>query len=262
MKEIFLNELKTIQLDVLDVVASFCEKENISYFLAYGTLIGAIRHNGYIPWDDDIDIIMPRPDYEKFLNSFNGFHPHIRSIDIRSNTNYCLPFAKAYDIRTIVDESMYKEKDIFGVFIDIFPLDGFGNMSQVKKIRFYNRLLNTKSAVLNNQRKILKNILMGMGKIVLLPFTKYSIIKRMQETAQICSYDESEFVDSMFSPYSLKEICHKSVFSVFIYKEFEGKQYRIPQEYDSYLKLIYGDYMKLPPIEKRISHHSSRAWWK
>ena len=120
-KYINVEELKHIQLDMLSDIAEFCEQNNIKYFLAYGTLIGAIRHKGYIPWDDDIDICMPRPDYDKFLSLYNKKDSAYKAVAFELDENYKLPFAKVNDTRTVMWETMY-DQDVFGVYIDVFPL--------------------------------------------------------------------------------------------------------------------------------------------
>ena len=133
MKIITSEELKAIQLDLLQKTADFCKENGIRYYLCGGTLLGAIRHKGYIPWDDDIDISMPRPDYDRFISMFNKPENDYQVIDMSNNKKYGLPFAKVHDTRTFVDELQYT-KDQFGVYIDIFPIDGVGEDEQVLRI--------------------------------------------------------------------------------------------------------------------------------
>ena len=103
-----ISEIRAIQLDIMQDIHDFCEQNSIRYFLCAGTLIGAIRHNGYIPWDDDIDIMMPRPDYDRFMDIYNSKGGYYKFIDHKINNKYALPFGKVYDDRTILDEMMYK----------------------------------------------------------------------------------------------------------------------------------------------------------
>ena len=133
MKEIYLEELRVIQLELLQQIADFCEKNNIKYFLAYGTLIGAIRHKGYIPWDDDIDIVMPRDDYDRFLELYNEAYPFSKVVDMYNTKHYGFAFAKVHDVRTIIYETQYAQ-DSFGVFVDVFPIDGIKGESQIMNV--------------------------------------------------------------------------------------------------------------------------------
>ena len=164
MKEIGLEELKCIQLDLLQKTAEFCENNGIRYFLCGGTLIGAIRHHGYIPWDDDIDISMPRPDYDKFIKIFNKPENYYQVIDMSNNSKYGFPFAKVHDTRTLVNELQYS-RDSFGVYIDIFPIDGVGEDKQVYRILKLRKLLHTKKANYY-QRTLKKKIINTFGKLI------------------------------------------------------------------------------------------------
>ena len=162
MRAINSDELKSIQLDLLQKTADFCENNGLRYFLCGGTLIGAIRHKGYIPWDDDIDIAMPRPDYEKFVRIFNLTQNYYQVMSIETDPDYAYAFAKVYENRTVLKELHYpgdafgvyidilydnrtvlKElhyKGSIGVFIDIFPADGVKNTNQIRKIMLLHKL--------------------------------------------------------------------------------------------------------------------------
>lgn len=254
------NEIKTIQLQILDAVSEFCENKRLKYVLAYGTLIGAIRHHGYIPWDDDIDIVMPRPDYDKFLKEFNmNRNDSFRAIDTSIDVEYDLPFAKVHDTRTMIRETMYHQGK-YGVYIDVFPLDGY-NHSTIKKMNYYGLLLNAKKAIFSPMRTMRKNLIIGIGKFFLLPFSVKWIIKKMQQLAIACSYEDCNKITSAFSVYGDKDVFEKKIFEETEFCTFEKHSYRIPSNYDEYLKTIYGDYMKLPPIDKQVTHHSFIAWW-
>lgn len=257
-----IEELKSIQLGILNEVANFCEKHELTYFLAYGTLLGAIRHHGYIPWDDDIDIVMPRPDYERFVSSFNKADSNWQVIDHCQNPDYLLPFAKVHDLRTILYETRYKGGGVFGVNIDVFPLDGFGNMKQIKKIKRLSQYLNAKKAVIDRQRSLKKNAIIAIGKLFLLGTTPSQIVDKMEIVAKKNPYENSKKVKSFFSVYGEKEVCEKSLLEETTFATFEGRKYRVPKNYDSYLRMIYGDYMQLPPKEEQVTHHTFKAWWK
>lgn len=260
MRTVSLEEQKNIQLDLLQKVADFCEKEKLRYFLFGGTLIGAIRHKGFIPWDDDIDIAMPRPDYDKFISSFNHPENYYQVIDMSIDKEYGFPFAKVHDTRTFVDELQYA-KDHFGVYIDIFPLDGVKEDKQVIRILRLRKILHTKKANYY-QRTLSKKIINTFGKIVLLPFSVHRILKFIDNEARKFPFGSTPKVGNIVNPYGSREIVNLSCFSDTIYKEFEGKLFRVPIGYDEYLRSIYGDYMQLPPKDKRHSPHISIAYWK
>lgn len=262
MKEIQSEELKSIQLDILQNVAEFCTQNNITYFLAYGTLIGAIRHKGYIPWDDDVDIAMPRPDYDKFVQQYNvEQQTHYKVIAMENDKHYGFSFAKVHDIRTVMNETQYKQ-DHFGVYIDIFPIDGVKDKKQVKKLRMVNKCLHTKKANFS-QRKLSKKIINAFGKCILLPFSTHTILRFIDHLARKHPFGSTPFAGGICdSVVGERAVVDVNYFTDVKPHEFEGKLYNIPVGYDGWLRSIYGDYMQLPPEEKRITHHVFEAWWK
>jgi lipopolysaccharide cholinephosphotransferase len=260
MRRITSEEIKSIQLNLLQKTADFCKENNIRYYLCGGTLLGAIRHKGYIPWDDDIDISMPRPDYDRFISMFNKPENDYQVIDMSNNKKYGFPFAKVHDTRTFVDELQYA-KDHFGVYIDIFPIDGVGEDDQVYRILRWRKLLHTKKANYY-QRTLFKKIINTFGKILLLPFSTHDILKKMDKEARKYPYGSTSRAGIIINPYGTREIVDISVFDHAIPKEFEGKEFMVPVGYDTWLRSIYSDYMQLPPEDKRHSPHVAVAYWK
>ena len=122
MKRLDINEIKQIELDILVNIAKFCDEYGLRYYLAGGTLLGAIRHKGFIPWDDDIDIIMPREDYIKFFKTYKSDCGFYKADSILNNADYWLQTGKVFDLRTIVINN--NEKYQFNIWIDVFPTDG------------------------------------------------------------------------------------------------------------------------------------------
>lgn len=255
------EELKKIQLDILDSVTQFCEKRGLRYYLAYGTLLGAVRHKGYIPWDDDIDIHMPRPDYERFLKEYNATESLYKVVSPESESCYRVPFAKVHYPETIVEEFHFKP-DVFGVYIDIFPLDGVESQAQAKECGELRRLMHVKNSVFLKSMSLTRKLRLAITKLILLPISLSTLLKRIKAIATRCKYDNSENVCSLMSRTAVREILPRSVFDDYILLSFEGKEYRAAKGYDQYLKANYGNYMQLPPEEKRISHHNSEARWK
>ena len=260
MKTINLDELRSIQLDLLQKTTDFCENNGLRYFLCGGTLIGAVRHKGFIPWDDDIDIAMPRQDYDQFVKTFNQPENYYQVVNLETNMDYEYPFAKVFDNRTVLNELHYPG-DSFGVYIDIFPADGVKYESQITKIMLLRKVLNTKRANYFH-RTISKKIINTLGKLLLLPFSAHQIAKWMDNEARRFAFCSVPSAGLIANPLGLGEKVDKSVFDSDVYQEFEGRKYRVPVGYDTWLRSIYGDYMQLPPEEHRVTHHTFEAWWK
>lgn len=264
-KFINVDELKKIQLDMLVYIADFCDRNDIKYFLAYGTLIGCVRHKGYIPWDDDIDICMPRPDYDRFLELFNKETPKYQVVSFELNKNYGLPFAKVNDTRTMMSESMYSQ-DVYGVYIDVFPLDGCDKEGKlIEKGMWLRQLINAKRAVLNQPgRTFKKKVILTLGKLALLFVPLSKILERIQNLCKTIPYDKAEYVAYIpcLKGDGRKVLFLKSDLQETTTGEFEGHTFSIPKNYDLYLTKIYGNYMELPPVADRVSTHVFKAWWK
>ena len=260
MKELQIKEIKDIQNDILKVFASFCEANGISYYLAYGTLIGAIRHQGYIPWDDDIDVIMSRPDYDRFIGSFKDER---YKVFCPEHDRTCpFTYGKLYDSLTSIKESTSRKYEI-GLNIDIFILDGLPSdecksAKHVKKSSFWINILEIKKIAFNPQRKFIKNVELFLLKAgtAIFPYTwvRNKIIAINKEY----SYYESNYCADLCYSGALR--LNKSVFGSGASGTFEGREYAIPCGCDTWLREYYGDYMQLPPEEKRITHHSYKAY--
>lgn len=262
MRLIEKEELKTIQLNILDDVHNYCVTNGIRYFLAYGTLIGAIRHNGYIPWDDDIDIAMPRPDYDRFIQKYQSKKGFYHVVCHEKSPHYGLPFAKVHDTRTMMKESLYKN-DCYGVYIDVFPVDAFVNEGQVIKAQVWRRLLNVKKANLNGGRSIVKRIIMFCMKFLLSNISIGYILDKIDEICRMGNYETADkvgYIPSLNSGH--KDIIEKHLVSNYVLKPFEGKKFQTPIGYDAYLHQLYGDYMEIPSEKQRKSTHVFQAWWK
>lgn len=259
MKAIEEKELKQIQLEILCDVAAFCEKHGLRYFLAYGTLLGAVRHKGYIPWDDDIDIHMPRPDYEKFLQTYNRENHDNIAVSPENKAEYRTAFAKVYRRGTIVKEFHFKP-DVFGVYIDVFPLDGFSDNKTAHKCGEVRRYMHVKNSIFLPQMTIARKLRLAVTKLILLPFGMAFLYRRIKKLATRCEYDRSSIIFSSYSRFAEKEHFPRAIFDEYKMMPFEGIEFRVPNDCDIYLRALYGDYMKLPPAEKQVSHHNSQAY--
>ena len=261
-KPIPLSELKRLQLSILDDIDGFCSQNGIRYYLAHGTLLGAIRHDGYIPWDDDIDIWMPRPDYDRFMGSFKSERaPWLRPIDFKHDPAYRLPFGKVHDIRTVMDEELYDENG-YGVFVDIFPLDGFSGTHQINKGRFLRTLLNVKRSRWSPARSFAKNIAMSVARLLLFWLSVGAVLRKLDSNAREKPYDGAESVIVATIVDIDKAVFPAAAFSSSSRHVFEGRFLPVPIDWDAILRALFGDYMTPPPPDKRTSTHLSTAYWR
>lgn len=265
-KTMTLEEVKKVQLNILQQVHQYCEDNNIVYFLAHGTLIGAIRHNGYIPWDDDIDIAMPRPDYDRFINTFNGKIEHLQVLSYPFNKDYLYPIAKVQDLRTRVIEQTVNKYPL-GVNIDIFPIDGLPqNLSKARSYLSFMRQLGflriLKQVTWSTNRSILKNIIIGLYRFISFPLTDRFLLCLIDKKARKYPFGKTDYAGTHVLFTLLYEPVPKDAFLSTVYVTFENTMVKAPIGYDIWLRNIFGDYMQLPPIEKRVSHHAFEAYWK
>ena len=259
MRQLTLDEIKKIELDMLIKFNDFCQKRNFRYYLSGGTLLGAVRHKGFIPWDDDIDVCMPRIDYERFVKSF---YSETSRLQVKSNilNNFSAPFAKMVDTYTFVN-STYSSSDIgTNLWIDIFPIDGLPeNIELVKNIyekcSFFRTILSLNDAKLGEGtttfRKYSKFLLQPIAKL----YGKKHCIDKIERIAKQYSYNESQYVGAItWGLYGVGERMLKADFEKSVEVEFEGYKFPTFSCWDSYLQGLYGDYMQLPPLEKRKTH--------
>lgn len=270
MKPINITELKNLQLEILVKFHNFCTKNNLRYFLAYGTLLGAVRHKGYIPWDDDIDIMMCRHDYERLIKIFN--YSNIENLSIISpeiNTKYYAPYANVYDKRTILIEP-YLDHGIedLGVKIDIFPIDivpeDFSEYSSViKKLKLLNYIRESKILKVGYLKGFSSKLKLIIKKVIFSPITIPRIHKKILSIVkEVAKNNDSNFVDVITFITLTNRRFDKKIVDGFQKIEFEGYEFCAPLDTDIYLTAQFGDYLTLPPKEKQIPHHNFIAYWK
>lgn len=270
MKEITNRELLQLQLDILRDVDSFCRSNGIEYFLVGGTGIGAVRHGGYIPWDDDIDIGMTRPNYDRFLSSFNGHYTNLVVYAPELNWNYYAPYANVCDSRTILFEQTNSHNGIdIGVKIDIFPYDPVpSNQQTFESMRRKAKLLNAlcyykrhslKSTSIISFRELAYTV---FCKVFLLPRRYSSLQKALHRLTTSISWNEAECLEKIVFPYSHNKPCRRELFESYCDIPFENLVLRNLKDHDTYLKSVFGDYMQLPPESQRIMNHGFKAFWK
>lgn len=259
MDAVKIRKVQNQILKGLIEIKRICEKHNLRFYLVGGSALGAIRHEGFIPWDDDADIGMPRDDYNKFLRICNSeLHSDFFLQTSASDTGYYLPYAKLRIENTkYVLQSSRKFKMHQGIFIDIFPLDSISNhyvkrMRQKYVVDFLTKVRNTK--IFNPNKGTIKYYLRKMVSSI---FTIKQINYIINHEIRIAETEDAKYMGNLLGLYGFdKEVYLKEIFGEPYYAEFEGEYFPIPQEFKVFLGQVYGDYMKLPPIEKRNSHNA------
>ena len=265
-REILLDEKKSLMLSIMDEIDSYCREHNIEYFLVGGTLLGAVRHKGFIPWDDDMDIGLPRKDYNRLISEFKSKSGNVQIVHYKSATHYKWASAKAYDNRTVLIE-LDDKKNTTGVFIDIFPFDGIIGDKKTAQKEVLNKkrwkdILTLKHLRIDKKRSKYKNLVVLLGRLFYLIPDKYLIKQINAGDNNPIAFEDCKYICNFTGAWGIRELTKSKNFISTIDAEFEGRKYRIPIGYDDYLKTVYGEYMTLPPKEKQVSHHSAIAYWK
>jgi len=264
--ELTLDEIHKGSYEVLKKIKTICDGNHLRYYLAFGTLIGAIRHDGFIPWDDDIDVIMPRPDYEKFLSYCHIHEKELGNFALKHYTTdkkYIYPIARFVDTNYIIQYNDAKDYGL-GLFVDIYPFDGY-NPDDKKSLRKIKR--NIRLIDLCGHRKFIKSRkwYKTIFKLPAFFFSRFvnlnKLIEKTDKLAQKYPYDTSIYVncstwDWPFFSYK-KEWFENSTMHIFV-----DQQFNVPKDYDKVLRIKYGDYMKLPPENEQKGHHDYLAYKK
>ncbi len=267
MKKINTEDFKRIQLGIVSHIDDFCKKHDIKYFVCGGTLIGAIRHKGFIPWDDDIDIMMMRNDYERFINIYaSEDNSKYKIFCHRLYDKYPYPYAKISNDETIFHEEI---KDAFelGVNIDVFPIDIVPENLKLQNKMYttsgrYIKMMTLKRLPLVRRRGFLKNTLLFISHLIFSVVTFKTIIRKLDQNASKYRNEKSSLCGVAVWGYGKREINKLQNYDKAVYMPFENIELPVPSGYDNYLHNVYGDYMRLPPEEKRITHHHFTAYWK
>lgn len=271
MREISeVQEIQAIALDILEYIDRICRENQLHYFMSDGTLLGAVRHKGYIPWDDDVDIWMPREDYKKIEEIINqDSNAHYRLINRQNTRGYIYGFGKVIDTRTLLIENIEK-KCKMGIYVDIFPYDGLPGKCKedyekhVKTCLFWDR---QRYPAFCSYKTVCRNYTTGNRRrfftwIIRKCIGGKNILRLMDKLSQKYPVEGAEFVGCLTSGYKAKDMMPAWVCAETVDMAFEDKVFQAPKGYETFLEIEYGDYMKLPPKEKQVSHHDFKAWWK
>lgn len=259
MKIIKLNELKKIELNILKNIVTICDENNVNYYIISGTLLGAVRHSGFIPWDDDIDIAMFRDDYDKFIKiwgnkKIDGLILQNKLIDERT----VLSFSKIrLEGSQIIEESNQKSNINKGIFVDVFPLDklakeySFFDDFKYLIFRFMTSLSLYKTGYRFENRKVIGSIARMFS------FVSYKKINEISEKIMKSNTNkETDYYCNYASNYGFRKFrMNKNIYGKGVKIKFEDSYFNAPEKYDVFLKKIFDDYMELPPIEERGTRH-------
>lgn len=254
-----LRKLQETELNILTDLDKFCSEYDIKYSLFAGTAIGAVRHKGFIPWDDDIDIIMTRSEYTRFLKAYTQNPISGYSLDCPELNEECsISHAKLIKNGTLLlSEGEYENIGNHGIWVDIFPLDKVTDNTSKKIFGIGKKIiLLTRSRTKNRKDTLTKKVIRFLVRMVPRKLTQKKIDKCLEalnknDLATTDNYKWTELAATYTFEYRFDEDMMDNIHRI----EFEGKYFLIVDDYDSMLRQLYGDYMQLPPVEKQVAKH-------
>lgn len=273
MKEMTIEETKQCAFDMLLWVNDFFKQKNITWWLCAGTLLGAVRHKGFIPWDDDIDIMMPREEYNRLCNEFPK-KSRYKFLTSENTNNFPYTFGKIVDTTTIKQEPLRHKYQKIGVDIDVFPIDNFpDDLTVAKKMCYDIKIEQRKLYFILAKYGKGRNTVRTIARFITSAFwhltdnlginSAKKYISRIQQLSQQYNTEETGFCGiAILSHYGIREINKKDVYTSSVEVEFEGHGFPAPVGFDEYLTNLYGDYMQLPPKDKQVTHHNFKTYWK
>nr|WP_288810388.1 LicD family protein [uncultured Anaerostipes sp.] len=269
-EELNIEQIHKATLGIVEKLIEICDKINVNYYVAYGSLIGVVRHKGFIPWDDDFDVVMLRDDYEKFcdycIKNENKLKP-FKLLSRKCEKKYPYNIARLNNMnyKAVYDNVQGYES---GIFIDIYPLDGAGSdvdkvlkKVEKKKSNLFRITLwsiddhYTKSTYNKWYRSIIKYFVRGYSKV---RGAKH-FLDKMEDFKNLYDINNSRYIAEMTWDSGLT-LYEKSWFDKYIYMDFENLKVKVPIGYDDFLRCHYGDYMKFPPKEEQVPHHEYKVY--
>lgn len=257
-----LKKLQQKELESLVYFDRFCKEHDLRYFLLGGCVIGAIRHGGFIPWDDDIDVMMPRRDYERMLKLWKEHESNERFLMLKTDgevfTGNC--FATLVDTSATMVKENQKDIDVpHGIVTDVFPLDGCPDGRLQRYLQYYHAMMYSlymTEVVPTNHGSIIKFVGSILLRLVPSREKRTKIWKKHERKMTRYGFHTHEKCTELCAgPHYMRNEYPQEAFADIVYHDFEGMSFPIPQGYDTYLKMAFGDYMELPPEDKQVPHH-------
>ena len=268
-----MNDLQKVQLDILKEFIKVCEKHNLRYFLVCGSCLGAARHKGFIPWDDDVDVGMPREDFDKFIElskEFEGTKYFLQTW--KTDPHYLYNFAKIRDSSTTYIENLYPcHRMNHGVWMDIFPFDGFSYKKDDNPKKFKPRIIHIWFQVYCSyfsqlRRKVrkrtwLKDILLNIWGFLWWPLDIAHFRRKYTDwIVHRIPFAKSALAGNLFGTSPKREAMPREWFEEYTELPFEDIKVRVPKEYDKYLTTLYHDWRAFPPEDKRVGRHKNKGY--
>ena len=263
MKKIDIEEQKKILVEILKYIDDVCEENNIKYSLVCGSLIGAVRHKGIIPWDDDIDIGLLPEEYDKLMKVLSHTNNRYILLDPENNHNYYYPFAKLVDSKTVMIEKGVKSIENYGVYVDIFRYDYVSNNKFIRKMHykiliFIQTLFSRAMLDPKNINCLKSKLIVIFARIIGANYLKKRHIKLCRNKKKKTDYVLLNWPEYGFN----KEVEKTDNFKKYQKVKFENIKAMIISNYDEVLRTMFGDYMQLPPEEDRVAKHDTEIYWR
>lgn len=262
MKKLNLKEIQKLEFDILIYFSDICKEYGLRYGLTSGTLLGAVRHKGFIPWDDDIDVVMPRPDYIKFIEIMETRHGRYKVKTPYKELDYIYEYAKLINCDTVLIEDPDGLNFKMSVYIDVFPVDGLPEninhqrrtIKKIKKIqRIYSIIVRApyKVKYVHGVKREIWYVLLLLKKLKI----DKIVLKVLDFKSMKYKFDESKYC-AVLTGQGMKEVFSYEEYSLKGKVVFEGREFRTYTHPEKYLQQFFGDYMKLPPYEQRQGHNN------
>ena len=260
VRSLGVADIRLTELGIMDAIDAFCEERGLRYYLFYGSLLGAVRHEGFIPWDDDMDIIMPRESYQVFLEEFGTERYKVAKQGALERYPYA--YAKVYDTSTRLVENAHS-KCVYGVFVDVFPMDDLGSdwneiVALKERIKPKNKMLVARSITWSKQYSFASNLMHMCAHIISCTKSTPRRAQELDELAQSLAQPDSRFAGNLLL--GTLRAFPKEWFEPAERLPFEGREYVTPCNRAQLLESLYGDWRTLPPDEKRVTRHCFTAW--
>ena len=257
-----LRQLQLKELESLTYFEEFCKKHELRWYLLGGCVIGAVRHGGFIPWDDDVDIIMPRRDYERMLRLWKHEESSERFLMLKTDGEVFTgnSFATLIDTSATMVKENQQDIDVpHGIVTDIFPMDGCPDKKLQRYLQYYHAMMYSlyiTEVVPTKHGALMKAVCSVLLKLVPSRERRTKIWKKHEKKMTKYAFNtHKKCTELCAGPHYMLNEYPQEAFAKAVYHEFEGLSMPLPQGYDAYLKMAFGEYMELPPEDKQVPHH-------